>query len=65
MRDANPLDDAHEALPDYENIFEVTYQANLAPWLSVQPDLQYIVHPGGSPRYGNALVLGVRTVITF
>ena len=51
--------------PDYESIFEFTYQANLAPWLSVQPDLQYIVHPGGSPRYGNALVTGVRTVITF
>ncbi len=65
VRDANRLDGTRYAAPDYEGIFEVTYQANLAPWLSVQPDLQYIVHPGGSTRYGNALVLGVRTVVTF
>ncbi len=65
VRDANRLTDTHDPAPDYEGIFEVTYQANLAPWWSVQPDLQYIVHPGGSPRYGNALVLGVRTVVTF
>ncbi len=65
VRAADRLDGTHSPLPDYENIFEVTYQANLAPWLSVQPDLQYIVHPGGSTRYGNALVLGVRTVVTF
>ena len=63
--EANRLDNTHLPLPDYENIFEVTYQANLTPWLSVQPDLQYIVHVGGSPRYGNALVIGVRTGITF
>ncbi len=60
-----PLGISHEPLPDYENVFEITYQANIAPWLSVQPDLQYIVHPGGSPRYGNALIIGVRTGITF
>ena len=65
MRDANRFTGAHEATPDYENVFEVTYQANLSPWLSVQPALITIIHPGGSPRYGDALVLGVRTVITF
>ncbi len=65
VRDADRLDGTRAPAPDYEGIFEVTYQANLAPWLSVQPDLQYLVHPGGSPRYGNAFVLGVRTVISF
>ncbi len=65
VRNADLLNGERLPLPDYESIFEVTYQANLAPWLSVQPDLQYIVHPGGSERYGNALVIGVRTVITF
>ncbi len=38
------------ALPDFEAILETTYQANLTPWLSVQPDLQVIIHPGGSAR---------------
>ena len=65
VREADRLDGAHTPLPDYEDIFEITYQANLAPWLSVQPDLQYIVHPGGSARYDNALVIGVRMVTTF
>ncbi len=63
--DANRLHGTHQSLPDYEAVLETTYEANLTPWLQVQPDLQYIIHPGGSPRDGNALVLGVRTVITF
>lgn len=64
-RDANRFHGTHDALPDYEAILEATYQVNLAPWLSVQPDVQYIVHPGGSPGIGNALELGIRTVVTF
>ncbi len=64
-RDANHFHGTHQPLPDYEGVLEITYQVNLTPWLSVQPDLQYIIHPGGSPRYGNALVLGTRTVVTF
>ena len=64
-REANRFHQAHDALPDYEALLEFTYQVNLAPWLSVQPDLQYIVHPGGSPRNNDALVLGTRTVVTF
>ncbi len=65
VRAADQLDGAHTPLPDYEDIFELTYQANLAPWLSVQPSLQGIIHPGGSARYGDALVIGARTVVTF
>lgn len=64
-RDANRFHGTHNALPDYEAILETTYQINLAPWLSVQPDMQYIIHPGGSPKNGDALVMGVRTVVTF
>ena len=64
-RDANRIDGTHDALPDYEAVLEATYQVNLAPWLQVQPGLQYIIHPGGSSRYDNALVLGVRSVVTF
>ena len=64
-RDANRIHGTHDALPDYEAVLEVTYQINLAPWLSVQPDLQWIIHPGGSSRNDDAVVLGVRTVVTF
>ena len=58
---------------DKEMVFEVSYQAQIAPWWIVQPDLQYIVHPGGSVpdpndptvAIGNAFVAGVRSTIKF
>lgn len=31
-----------------ETIFELAYTAQITPWLILQPDLQYIVHPGGN-----------------
>ena len=63
--ETNRLRGTRDALPDHEAVMEITYQVNLAPWLSLQPDLQYLLHPSGSPRYGDALVLGTRTVVTF
>ena len=65
QRDANRFHRTHDALSDDEAVLETTYQVNLAPWLSVQPDLQFIIHPGGSPRNDDALVIGARTVVTF
>jgi len=52
-------------LPDYEMALEVTYKVVLAPWWTIQPDFQYIFHPGGSPALKDAIVLGVRTTISF
>jgi porin len=52
-------------IPDYEQNIEVTYQAQLAPWWTVQPDFQLLIHPGGSAAIENAVVFGVRTVVTF
>lgn len=48
-----------------EMLFEVSYQAHLSPWLSVQPDLQYIIQPGGSTAIPNALVIGVSVGLDF
>lgn len=47
----------------YELAVETFYQWQLAPWAFVQPDLQYIVHPGGI--YPNALVATLRLQISF
>ena len=33
---------------DYEIDMEATYQYVVAPWWQLQPDLQYVVHPGGN-----------------
>lgn len=48
-----------------EIVLEFTYQAEITPWLVVQPDLQYIINPGGSSGLNNALVVGGRASVTF
>ncbi len=42
---------------------EATYRARLTPHLTLQPDLQYIVHPSGGP--GDALVAGLRVEVSY
>ncbi len=54
----NPLSTA-------ETVIEATYKAQIAPWWSVQPDVQYIVTPSGVEGSKNALVLGLRTNVAF
>jgi porin len=56
-----------------EVVLEATYQVQLAPWWTLQPDFQYVFNPGGgipnpnqpTKRVGGAVVLGLRTGITF
>ncbi len=56
-----------------ETVLELTYQAVVAPWLTVQPDFQYVFNPGGgvpNPQaptraVGDAAVLGLRATIVF
>jgi porin len=50
--------------PGYEILLEATYQIEVTTWLSVQPDLQYVIHPSGTD-VANALVLGARTTMSF
>lgn len=55
-------------LPDFESAVELSYQAQIAPWWIVQPDLQIILHPGArltATTQDNAVVLGLRTGISF
>jgi porin len=44
----------------FEMVLEWTYEIGLAPWLTVQPDIQYIVRPGGTGDIPNAWVIGVQ-----
>ncbi|CAN5477798.1 carbohydrate porin [soil metagenome] len=48
-----------------EMVIEATYQAKVTKWLSIQPDLQFIINPGGNQDLGNALMIGARAAITF
>ena len=47
----------------YELIEEFFYKVKLTPWATLQPDLQYIIHPGG--EYRNALVGMVQLTVEF
>lgn len=44
----------------YEAAIELTYRAAINDWLTVQPDVQYIVHPGVDPSLADSLVFGMR-----
>jgi porin len=53
------------ALSDFEAAIELTYEMNINAWWTIQPDLQVILHPGGSSAIRNAVVVGLRTTIIF
>jgi porin len=70
--------DVAAARPGYpvrsaEWVLEITYQVQLAPWWTLQPDFQYVFNPGGGllnpdkpgQRIGDAAVLGLRTNVIF
>lgn len=48
-----------------EMVLEVTYQSQVTPWLTIQPDLQYIINPGGTRDLNNALVIGGQASVSF
>lgn len=48
-----------------ESMIEATYADKIAPFLTVQPDILYVVHPGGDARAKNALVLNLRLTFSF
>ncbi len=47
-----------------EVAFELTYRANVTEWLSVQPNVQYVINPGANPLFSNAVAFGLRTELT-
>jgi porin len=47
------------AVHGYETSFELTYRAVLSDWLTVQPNIQYIVHPGFDRALKNDFLFGL------
>jgi porin len=69
---SNSASDAYETEFDHtrgglggETTVELDYQYNPAPWLSIQPDLQYIFDPSGDASRDDILVCGLRTIVRF
>jgi porin len=49
----------------YEGVIEFSYRIQVNKWAYVQPDLQYIIRPGGTGLTQNATVLGFQLGVTF
>lgn len=52
------------ARPHRETVLEVYYQLELTPWLTLTPDLQWILRPGGE-QGADAFVVGLRLQVAF
>lgn len=69
----NTYQDANQPIPSFESFVEFDYQAVVSPWLAIQPFVVYVINPGArAPQpqnnqlpINNALVIGVRTNISF
>lgn len=48
-----------------EFVVEASYQAQLAPWFELQPDIQLLVQPGAGTALPSALVIGLGATIDF
>jgi porin len=72
-QDLLTINGSPQPIRDYELVFELNYTLQLANWWTVQPDLQYIVHPAGNVSDPNnpaatvqdAFVAGIRSTIKF
>ncbi|MFT3922268.1 MAG: carbohydrate porin [Myxococcales bacterium] len=49
----------------YEITLEAAYSVNATTWITLTPDFQYIVNPGGTHTTDNAFIAGMLTYLTF
>ena len=73
--DARMFSGMNTPVEDYEVVIEFVYSAQVTPWWLVQPDVQYLVHPGGNAAdpgdptglsaVPDSFVLGIRSTFTF
>jgi porin len=65
QQDRNVVSPGSIGIQTYESVAEIDYNFQIAPWLSVRPNLQYIINPGGTGKIPNAFVIGLYTGVTF
>lgn len=50
---------------DDETVIELFYKLQLTPFMSIKPDVQYIIDPSGNSAIDDALVMGLRLETSF
>jgi len=63
--DAQVNGTVYDKFSSHETVLEAFYTLQLAKWWTVQPDVQWIIHPGGSGAIDDALVVALRTSLVF
>ncbi len=56
-------EDAEIGVQGYELVLEVNYNFQVAKWLHIIPDVQYVMNPGGTGDIPDALVLGFQLAV--
>ncbi len=62
---ARTVNSAGQGYPAYELVLEANYKIQVTKFAFIQPDVQYVINPGGTGNLGNALVLGAQMGVTF
>ncbi|MFO1080112.1 MAG: carbohydrate porin [Reyranellaceae bacterium] len=62
---ANALAPGTVGVQSAETTIELNYRAQVTPWFSLMPNLQYVIRPNGLATIPNALVLGLQVKLTF
>jgi porin len=62
---ARSVNETGGGYPQYEMVLELGYRVQLTKFAYVQPDLQWVINPGGTGNIPNALVLGAQMGVTF
>ncbi len=52
-------------LAESEKVLEVAHRFQLTPWSYFQPDIQYVIDPGGTGDISDAVVIGAQMGFTF
>jgi carbohydrate-selective porin OprB len=49
----------------FESVLEMTYLVPITAYWQLQPDLQWVIRPNASNSLHNALVIGLRSIVSF
>jgi len=50
---------------DYESVVELYYNAQVSPWVTLSPSLQFVDNPGGDSTVDDSIVFGLRAQSSF
>lgn len=62
---AQTIEAAGNGRPEHESVVELGYRIQFTKFAYLQPDFQYVAHPGGTGRIPDAIVIGAQMGLSF